>query len=186
MKALSTSDIPHSSEPSKGLRFLRWIVPISVTVVFLLVHLAAPWGLSLVSTRHGWIDGRPGPWNLLALILIVAGIACTLWTMTLHFPASPGLFLELRSTRKLLTVGPYTVSRNPMYLFELTFWFGWTLFYGSLVVLIGCLLWVMLFNFVIVPWEERDLEARYGEAYCQYKRLVPRWFGRWKAEFSEH
>jgi protein-S-isoprenylcysteine O-methyltransferase Ste14 len=65
-----------------------------------------------------------------------------------------------------------------MYLFELVFWFGWALFYGSITVLIGFLLWFAMFNFIIVPWEERDLEARFGEAYRQYKQVVPRWLGK--------
>ena len=33
------------------------------------------------------------------------------------------------------------------------------------------------FHFVIVPWEERDLEARFGAAYRAYKARVPRWLG---------
>lgn len=173
---MDTPDIPNK-EQSKRVRLPHWISPIFLTVLFLLVHVAAPWGLSLLSARHGWVDGRPGTWNLLALILVVAGIACTLWMMALHFLASPGSFLELTPTQKLLTPGPYAFSRNPMYLFELAFWFGWALFYGSIAVLIGFLLWFAMFNFVIVPFEERDLEARFGEAYRAYKARVPRWLG---------
>jgi protein-S-isoprenylcysteine O-methyltransferase Ste14 len=95
----------------------------------------------------------------------------------LHFRASPGLFLELRPGQQLLTPGPYAVSRNPMYLFELAFWLGWALLYGSLAVLLGFLFWVALFHFWAVPYEERDLEARFGEAYRAYKARVPRWLG---------
>jgi protein-S-isoprenylcysteine O-methyltransferase Ste14 len=161
----------------KSEQLPQWIVPTFVTVLFLLVHVALPWGLSLLSTRHGWVAGRPGRWNLLALILVVAGIACTLWTMALHFLASPGSFVKLRPTEHLLTPGPYAISRNPMYLFELTFWFGWALYYGSISVLMGFLLWFAMFCFVIVPWEERDLEGRFGDSYRAYKARVPRWLG---------
>jgi protein-S-isoprenylcysteine O-methyltransferase Ste14 len=116
-------------------------------------------------------------WNLLALILVIAGVACTIWMIVLHYRASPVSFLELGLTQKLLTPGPYAFSRNPMYLFELVFWFGWALFYGSLTVLVGFLLWFVMFNFVIVPHEERDLEARFGEDYRAYKARAPRWLG---------
>jgi protein-S-isoprenylcysteine O-methyltransferase Ste14 len=142
---------------------------------FLLIHVAAPWGLSRLSARRGWVNGRPGPRNQLALIPVAGGIACTLWLIAQHYFASPDTFLEFKPGQKLLTPGPYAYSRNPMYLFELLFWLGWALFYGSIPVLIGCLLWFTVFHFVIVPGEERDLEARFGEAYRAYKASVPRW-----------
>jgi protein-S-isoprenylcysteine O-methyltransferase Ste14 len=173
---MKTREIPNK-QPSNRIRLPHWMTPILVTVLFLLVHVAVPWGLSLLSTRHGWVDGRPNPWNLLALILVVAGIAGTLWVMALHYLAAPSSFLELVPGEKLLTPGPYGFSRNPMYLFELDFWFGWALFYGSLAVLIGFFFLLAMFIFVVVPFEERDLEARFGESYRSYTARVPRWFG---------
>ena len=167
---------------SKRIRFPTWLTPIYLTALFLLAHVAAPWGLSLLLTRYGWQDGRPGPWNLLALVLVIAGITCTIWLLTLHFIASPRSFLELGTTQKLLTSGPYSFSRNPMYLFELAFWCGWALFYGSIAILIGFLLWFVLFNFVAIRFEERDLEARFGEVYRAYKAQVPCWLGLHRAE----
>jgi protein-S-isoprenylcysteine O-methyltransferase Ste14 len=173
---MNTAEISNK-EPPKRVRLPHWMTPIVVTVLFLLVHVAVPWGLSLLSIRHGWVDGRPGSWNLLALILVVAGIAGTVWMMALHYLAAPDSFLELAPGQKLLTPGPYAFSRNPMYLLELAFWFGWALFYGSLTVLSGFFFWLAMFAFVIVPFEERDLEARFGEAYRAYTARVPRWFG---------
>ncbi len=78
----------------------------------------------------------------------------------------------------LLTRGPYAFSRHPMYLSEQVLWFGWAIFYGSLAVLIAFVVWCLVFNFFAVPREERALEARFGEAYRQYKNTVPRWFGK--------
>ena len=52
---------------------------------------------------------------------------------------------------------------------------GWALFYGSVSILVGAVLAWILFNFVVVPREERDLEARFGESYLEYKNRVPRW-----------
>ena len=166
-------------EPKSG-RFPRWMTPILLTAAFLLIHVAAPWGLSRLSTRRGWSGRRPGKWNLLALIPVAGGIAGTVWLIVQHYLASPRTFLEFRPGQKLLTPGPYAYSRNPMYLCELVFWSGWALFYGSIPVLTGALLWFVMFNFVIVPYEERDLEARFGEAYRQYKKMVPRWLGTYR------
>jgi protein-S-isoprenylcysteine O-methyltransferase Ste14 len=155
----------------------RWLAPLLPPLLFLLAHVAAPRELSRLSRRHGWVDGRPGPWNRLALGLVAAGLAGAVWAMGQHYQSSPRSFRELRPPQKLLTPGVYAFSRNPLYLFELLVWFGWALFFGSLPVLIGFLAWFALFGFVAVPWEERDLERRFGEAYRQYKQVVPRWLG---------
>jgi protein-S-isoprenylcysteine O-methyltransferase Ste14 len=149
-----------------------------LALAFLLIHVLAPWGLSKLSTRHGWVNRRPGRRNLLTLFIVIPGIAATIGMITSHYRASPDTFLEFQQSRKLLTPGPYAFSRNPMYLMELGFWFGWALFYGSLPVLIGFLIWFILFNFVIIPYEEHDLERRFGEVYRQYKQVVPRWLGK--------
>lgn len=155
-----------------------WVTPIYLALLFLLIHITLPWALSLLGRRYGWMDGRPGVWNLLALILVTGGIAGTLWMIALHYLTSPGAFMNRQPTQDIVRRGPYAYTRNPMYLFELTFWLGWALFYGSLAVGIGFLAWLSAFNFIILPWEERGLEERFGEPYREYKRRVPRWFGR--------
>jgi len=174
---MNASQIPDSQQLKKGVQLPRWMPPIYLTVLFLLIHVIAPWGLSQLSTRYGWLDGRPGWWNWLALILVVVGVVSTFRLIFMHYKASPRSFLELRPGEKLLTPDLYAYSRNPMYVSELTFWFAWALFYGSVAVLIGFLVWFGLFNFAIVPYEEKDLQARFGEAYLQYKKEVPRWLG---------
>lgn len=158
-------------------RFPHWLTPLFLTGLFLLIHVAAPWRLSLLSARRGWTGRRPGPWNLVALVLVAGGIASTIWMIALHYLASPQPFLEMQGAQNVVTRGLYRFSRNPMYLSELAFWLGWALFYGSMPVLAGFLAWLVFFNFYTIPWEERHLEARYGEAYREYKARVPRWFG---------
>ena len=171
---MNTSNIPNN-DPSKVSTIPRWTVPIYWTVGLLIVHNVIPWGISLLSTRYGWVEARPGIWNLLALILVVTGLAIIIWTMILHFARAPERVEMERTPKYLLIQGPYRFSRNPMYLGELVLWFGWALFYGSVAVLIGFLLILVMMNFRAVPREERDLEARFGDSYLEYKKRVPRW-----------
>jgi protein-S-isoprenylcysteine O-methyltransferase Ste14 len=124
------------------------------------------------------VAGRPGIWNSLGLIPVVAGTACFLYTMDIHFAlARWGVKLELAQSY-LLSQGPYAFTRHPMYLSELVLLLGWALFYGSVVVLIGFVVAVVVFNVLNVPLEERALERRFGEDYRQYKSKVPRWLGK--------
>ncbi|MGI8989680.1 MAG: methyltransferase family protein [Bryobacteraceae bacterium] len=78
----------------------------------------------------------------------------------------------------LLTEGPYRYSRNPIYLAELTIWLGWILFYGSFAVAGIFAVGSLLVGPIVVPREERGLEARLGAEYREYRRTVPRWLGK--------
>ena len=138
-------------------------------------HGVGPWAISRLSPRYGWETSGPGIWNSLGLMPIALGIAGLIWIMMVAFAESPKK-IELRQAAFLLTRGPYTYSRNPMYVSELALWLGWAVFYGNISVLIGS---VILFA-VLVPgarYEERVLEARFGDAYRAYRGRVPRWLG---------
>jgi protein-S-isoprenylcysteine O-methyltransferase Ste14 len=85
----------------------------------------------------------------------------------------------MERTQKYLVVGgPYRFTRNPMYLCGMLIWLGWIIFYGSVAVLAGTVVIWGSVGMLVVPWEERNLEARFGEAYLRYKHSVPRWLGR--------
>jgi len=74
----------------------------------------------------------------------------------------------------LMTDGPYAFSRNPMYIGELALWLGFSVLYGSPVVLVGFVAWIVVMRRLVVR-EEVGLEAAFGDIYCQYKDRVPRW-----------
>jgi len=168
---MNTTENPNQEQTKTIPRWLAY-------VLFIIIWGVLPWALSLLTPRYGWATGGPGFWNLLGLIPLVAGIAGSLWTLVLHF-AQSGEGLDWEPDKSyLLTSGSYAFSRNPMYLFELTLLFGWVLVYGSVAVFIAFLVWWAWFSFFQVPQEERTIEARFGEAYREYKNRVPRWFGK--------
>jgi protein-S-isoprenylcysteine O-methyltransferase Ste14 len=149
-----------------------------------LAHGVVPWAISLLATRYGWIDGRPGMWNLLGLVPVLVGIALLIWTFVTglrnvhRMPERVKVFVS----PYLLTSGPYAFTRNPMYLAELALWVGWTICYGSAAIFVTLAATIVLGTFVVLPREERGLEAQFGETYLQYKRTVPRWLGKTRGE----
>jgi protein-S-isoprenylcysteine O-methyltransferase Ste14 len=166
-----------SKRPSKRILLPHSMALILTPVLFLLAHVAMPRELSLHSTRRGWDHGRPGRLNWLGLIFIGIGAAGVLWCTRLHFLASHDSFELAGSQPYLIVRGPYQFTRNPVYLSEMVIWLGWAIFYGSVRVLLGSLVVWGSLALLVVPWEERQLEARFGEAYLRYKHSVPRWFG---------
>jgi protein-S-isoprenylcysteine O-methyltransferase Ste14 len=58
---------------------------------------------------------------------------------------------------------------------------GVGLWLGSPLVLLYVLIGGLLWNIIARPWEERDMEARFGDAFRHYRAQVRCWIPRWKA-----
>lgn len=78
-------------------------------------------------------------------------------------------------TTALVESGPFSYTRNPLYL-------GLTLTYIGIALAVGArlplrllpaVLWLM--NTGVIEREERYLERKFGKAYRKYKKRVPRW-----------
>jgi len=108
-----------------------------------------------------------------ALLLIVPGLLLVEWTVGLQFSQGMGTPLPLVATRRLITSGPYSYSRNPMAT-------GTTLVYGGIAVWMGSLSAIALasiYPVVITLYtklvEEKELERRFGPEYVSYKEKTP-------------
>ncbi len=80
--------------------------------------------------------------------------------------------------RNFIVAGPYRYVRNPMLIGVILFLVAEALAFASWPLLA----WAVLFavgNAIYFPLsEEPGLEQRFGEAYREYKRNVPRWLPR--------
>jgi protein-S-isoprenylcysteine O-methyltransferase Ste14 len=130
--------------------------------------IARRWSLELLSGHLRTISVTLG-W-----ILILLGLAMMLTGLIVFANARTGIMPNL-SARRLLTNGPYRLSRNPMYV-------GLTIAYtgGVLLTNIAWCLFILIivlivFDKVIVPREEKYLSAEFGESYLQYCKQVRRW-----------
>ena len=83
---------------------------------------------------------------------------------------------RISSPEKLIINGPYCVSRNPMYLGWIGIYMGLGfVFYSPWIIVLFPL--VFAYNhFVDIRREERQLHAKFGRAYEEYCKRVPRYF----------
>lgn len=119
-----------------------------------------PMGLEEVA---GWCLGS---------IIAALGGALYLWTIVL-FAKAQGTQVPVVPTQRLVTSGPYAVSRNPMFTSGIIMVCGggvaldsWSFLAGGLVIPTAYLLYIKAV-------EERELEARFGEEYVSYKGSTP-------------
>jgi len=106
-------------------------------------------------------------WNISGMILMVLGAIGRIWA---------SLFIEGHKTKKVISDGPYSIIRHPLYLFSLMIILS--LFFAIKSVFIGLYLLTMfiLFHIPTLLNEERVLTELYGEDYINYKKRVPRFF----------
>lgn len=151
-----------------ALRSLVWgtgFVAIWVWLAFVVEPLDTrlPFGVP------GWL--RPAGWPLAAL-----GIALDLWCITHFVLRGRGTPAPFDPPREFVATGPFRQVRNPMYLGAAITILGFGLAAASpAIVLLSAafLLWAHLF---VVLYEEKTLEARFGESYLEYKQRVRRWW----------
>jgi protein-S-isoprenylcysteine O-methyltransferase Ste14 len=80
-----------------------------------------------------------------------------------------------RPATTIVRRGPYGFSRNPIYLAFTLFQLGLAAWVNSISVLLALLPALALMMLVVIPREERYLEARFPSEYLQYKHAVRRW-----------
>jgi protein-S-isoprenylcysteine O-methyltransferase Ste14 len=93
------------------------------------------------------------------------------------------LYIGGRKISELVMTGPYSVCRNPLYVFSIIGAVGVGAQLGAIstALLAGMFAWVV--HLLVVIQEERLLLAEHGEQYRNYLSAVPRFFPRlalWK------
>jgi protein-S-isoprenylcysteine O-methyltransferase Ste14 len=114
------------------------------------------------------------PTNRLGLPLILAGVLLDVWAASLFRERRTSFKLQ-GGAASLITDGPFGFSRNPMYLGITAALLGLAVFLGSLMAVLYPALFFVLFQFVVIPMEEKRMEEAFGEEYRDYKRKVRRW-----------
>ncbi len=112
---------------------------------------------------------RPLGW---ALILVgLALFVWTLWTLHRHHTTVN----PYAGASELCTDGPFRLSRNPIYVGDWFILVGVSLLLNTTWPLVFApLIWIML-RFGVIRHEEAHLEAKFGDAYRQFKTRVRRW-----------
>jgi protein-S-isoprenylcysteine O-methyltransferase Ste14 len=129
----------------------------------LVLHLA--WPARLVSASFST------PVGVMVTLLAVALFASAVRTLRAAGTPIPGN----QPTTTIVHAGPYRVTRNPIYLAFSLFHLGLSFWVNSLSLLVTLIPAVALISLVVIPREERYLEARFPSAYMSYKASVRRW-----------
>ena len=91
-----------------------------------------------------------------------------------NFGSSWRIGIDRERPGKLMTGGIFVVTRNPIYVAFILFFFGIFLINGTWFFLIFALLAIVAIHFQILR-EEEFLKKQYGDNYAEYSRRVARY-----------
>lgn len=123
------------------------------------------------------------PWMQLPLLPIVRWLGVVLGLICLPLIGwiqralgeSFSKTLTIHEDHKLVTTGPYSRVRHPIYT-VFTFWFlSWVLISTNLLFVITWILW-LAYVVIRIPQEERMLIEQFGKEYEEYMRNTGRLF----------
>jgi protein-S-isoprenylcysteine O-methyltransferase Ste14 len=115
------------------------------------------------------------PFNLFGIVLIIAGIIMTLLINSALLKNRTSI-QPFETPDVLITSGLFKLSRNPLYLGMAIAFLGVVITLGTLSPFIFLIIFVIIINRVIIPFEEDKLETVFGDKYLDYKTKTRRWF----------
>ena len=146
---------------------MKWLIPpvLVVICVVLMIVLSIVWPIAVIA---------PAPFNLLGIVLIVAGavLGASGSRMFVRMKNNLNTFKE---PGKLVTDGVFQYTRNPMYLSMVLMLAGVWIFLGVLSPVLCLLLFIIVADRWYIPYEENLLAAKFGSEYATYQTRTRRW-----------
>jgi protein-S-isoprenylcysteine O-methyltransferase Ste14 len=160
----------------------RRLVALCVGATFVAVFFALlPEQAVRLNEAWGWPRWQGTAGRVLAVPLLLAGLAAALHCLGLFARIGRGTPVPLDPPRVFVASGLYRFSRNPMYVGYVAIALSYFLWSGELALLLYAALFAAGIHAWIVWIEEPGLRRRFGASYIDYTRRVPRWLGRVQA-----
>jgi protein-S-isoprenylcysteine O-methyltransferase Ste14 len=143
------------------LRFLRKSRTLILKIAF------APAILIMLFVWRSWEDESMTDFIIewFGYLLLLAGIGLRMWST---------LYIGQRKSKQLITDGPFSMCRNPLYFGSLLIAVGVSLSFENFVLLAFVLIVLVPTHLLVIFAEEAKLMKDFGPSYEQYKKNVPR------------
>lgn len=165
--ALASVVMPSSKELQGVQRTRKWLLLLLFGSTLVPILFTDSYWHERGSPMYGLIEGG-------GVVLLLACIFGRTWC---------SLYIGGRKKRELVTVGPYSLVRNPLYVFTLLGAFGIGAQLGSLVVATWFAVVAFIVFYNVVRKEEQYLAAEFPVEFRAYAAAVPRFwpsFSAWR------
>ena len=111
----------------------------------------------------------------LSAVPLFLGVFLLLWCVREFYVAGRGTLAPWDPPQRLVTTGPYRISRNPMYIGVVTILAGWCVLWNSRTLVIYTVLFLCGFHLRVLLFEEPWAARQFGPQWETYRAHVPRW-----------
>jgi protein-S-isoprenylcysteine O-methyltransferase Ste14 len=162
MDTTETPSVTDSSSSTAGLKIHPPMLAAALLAVTLAMHFILP-------------ETRTVAWHqVVGLLLVAGGVGICVFAAatfqardtTKNPYGEPTLFVVQR---------PYTFTRNPMYLGITMTLAGFAIFFGSIVMLVAPVAFLVVIDRNVIPREEETMARLFGQQYLDYQGRVRRW-----------
>jgi len=119
-----------------------------------------------------------GMLSFLAIPLWLIGVTMLIWCFWDFLVKGRGTPAPIDPPKELVVSGLYRYVRNPMYVGVLLVIIGHFLWFGYWNLLIYAGVVFIAFHSFVTLYEEPTLKRKFGAAYVEYLKRVPRWIPR--------
>ncbi|MBL38975.1 MAG: protein-S-isoprenylcysteine methyltransferase [Xanthomonadales bacterium] len=117
----------------------------------------------------------PGKDLVAAVLVAVGAVVVVLGVVSFRRASTTVDPLHPEQASALVVSGVYRVTRNPMYLGFAIVLLAWVFYLSAWPALVVVVAYVAYISRFQIEPEEQALEARFGEAFLDYKQSVRRW-----------
>jgi protein-S-isoprenylcysteine O-methyltransferase Ste14 len=133
-----------------------------------LAALALQWLMPLrfmpAAVPSGWVGGA----------VFATALALAVWAIATITRAGSNVPTN-RPTTTIVDAGPFSFTRNPIYLGMFLGLVGLAIAFDSLWLLVALVPFALVIRYGVVAREEAYLERKFGHAYRSYRSRVRRW-----------
>jgi len=129
-----------------------------IPVIFVAVFVRPSWNLE--STTAFVVEG-------IGYVFLLIGLIIRIWCT---------FYIGGRKNIELITTGPYSICRNPLYIGTFILSIGIGLCFENLLIILIALVIIIPVHTIVIKMEETHLETVFGEQYRMYKQKVSRFW----------
>jgi protein-S-isoprenylcysteine O-methyltransferase Ste14 len=127
----------------------------------------------IVSTDRGRGHGL-----IFGAVPLAIGVVMLFWCVRDFHVSGKGTLAPWDPPKRLVIVGLYRFTRNPMYVGIVLLLAGWSLFAASALLAGYTVILAIAFHLRVVLYEEPRLKMQFAEEWVAYTAAVPRWLPR--------